>query len=282
MIKFTHDMGLRILLSILDSFWKTIFGGSIFGVPSVALSAQTMGQQVPDLTGRYFSIFLTHDMGINDQIYKWVWTDTMGINDQIYTWHGTQDIIVDFGFILENNFWRFHFWGAICGPVRPDNGTAGPWPNGQVFFNFLTHDMGINDQIYTWDGTQGIIVGFGFILFFLGGSIFGVPSVILLPKMAPEKKWRQKKNLLSGRILGKMAPQEWRFGFRKKHWDFCPTVWTYIGEDCAQRMGIWFQKKLSGISVLQSGRILGKMAPQEWTFGFRTIFRDLLSHCLGG
>ena len=70
MIKFTHDMGLRMLLSILDSFWKTIFGGSIFGVPSVALSAQTMGQQVPDLTGRYFSIFLTHDMGINDQIYK--------------------------------------------------------------------------------------------------------------------------------------------------------------------------------------------------------------------
>ena len=72
MIKFTHDMGmgLRMLLSILDSFWKTIFGGSIFGVPSVALSAQTMGQQVPDLTGRYFSSFLTHDMGINDQIYK--------------------------------------------------------------------------------------------------------------------------------------------------------------------------------------------------------------------
>ena len=83
-----------------------------------------------DLTGRYFSIFF--------------WTDDMGINDQIYTWHGTQDVIVDFGFILENNFWRFHFWGAICGPVRPDNGTAGPWPNGQVFFKFFD----------TWHGNK--------------------------------------------------------------------------------------------------------------------------------
>ena len=134
-----------------------------------------------------------------------------------------------------------------------------------------------------WDSRYYCRFWIHFVFFFFGGgSIFGVPSVILLPKMAPEKNGARKKNLLSGRILGKMAPQEWRFGFRKKHWDFCPTVRTYIGEDCAQRMGIWFQKKLSGISVLQSGRILGKMAPQEWTFGFRTIFRDLLSHCLGG
>ena len=307
MIKFTHDMGLRMLLSILDSFWKTIFGGSIFGVPSVALSAQTMGQQVPDLTGRYFSIFLTHDMGINDQIYKWVWTDTMGINDQIYTWHGTQDIIVDFGFILENNFWRFHFWGAICGPVRPDNGTAGPWPNGQVFFNFLTHDMGINDQIYTWDGTQGIIVGFGFILFFFLGSIFGVPSVILLPKMAPEKngarkkiyylgvywgRWRLKngdlvseKNtgtsvLLSGRILGKIAPKEWAFGFRKN----CQAFLSY-------NLGVYWGRWRPKNGHLVSGQFSGTCCPTVWadkaTNGtpkmdvlWQDIFQGLLSHSL--
>jgi hypothetical protein len=94
--------------------------------------------------------------------------------------------------------------------------------------------------------------------------------------MAPEKSptiWA---------YIGEDGASKMVIWFQKKNWDFCPTVWTYIGEDCAQRIGIWFQKKLSGISVLQSGRILGKMAPQEWTFGFRTIFRDLLSHCLGG
>jgi hypothetical protein len=53
-------------------------------------------------------------------------------------------------------------------------------------------------------------VGFGFILeTIFWGSIFGVPSVILLPKMAPEKNGARKKVLLSGRILGKMAPQKW-------------------------------------------------------------------------
>jgi hypothetical protein len=126
-------------------------------------------------------------------------------------------------------------------------------------------------------------VGFGFILeTIFWGSIFGVPSVILLPKMAPEKKWRQKKSPTIWAYIGEDGASKMVIWFQKKNWDFCPTVWTYIGEDCAQRIGIWFQKKLSGISVLQSGRILGKMAPQEWTFGFRTIFRDLLSHCLGG
>ena len=91
-----------------------------------------------------FCYFFTHDVEVmrrskGQVFFHFFWTDDMGINDQIYTWHGTQDVIVDFGFILENNFWRFHFWGAICGPVRPDNGTAGPWPNGQVFFNFFWH-----------------------------------------------------------------------------------------------------------------------------------------------
>ena len=308
MIKFTHDMGLRILLSILDSFWKTIFGGSIFGVPSVALSAQTMGQQVPDLTGRYFSIFLTHDMGINDQIYKWVWTDTMGINDQIYTWHGTQDIIVDFGFILENNFWRFHFWGAICGPVRPDNGTAGPWPNGQVFFNFLTHDMGINDQIYTWDGTQGIIVGFGFILFFFGGFHFWGAICNFTAQDGTWKKngarkkiyylgvywgrWRLKngdlvseKNtgtsvLLSGRILGKIAPKEWAFGFRKN----CQAFLSY-------NLGVYWGRWRPKNGHLVSGQFSGTCCPTVWadkaTNGtpkmdvlWQDIFQGLLSHSL--
>ena len=96
-----------------------------------------------------FAIFFTHDVEVvrrsNGQVFFYFfWTDDMGINDQIYTWHGTQDVIVDFGFILENNFWRFHFWGAICGPVRPDNGIAGPWPNGQVFFKFFD----------TWHGNK--------------------------------------------------------------------------------------------------------------------------------
>ena len=88
---------------------------------------------------------------------------------------------------------------------------------------------------------------------FFGGSIFGVPSVILLPKMAPEKK---------------MAPG-------KK-----TTIWAYIGEDGASRMAIWFQKK-TRTSVLLSGRILGKIAPKEWAFGFRKNCQAFLSYNLG-
>ena len=107
----------------------------------------------------------------------------------------------------------------------------------------FTHEMGLKVLLSVLDS----------FCFFFGGSIFGVPSVILLPKMAPEKNGARKKNLLSGRILGKMAPQEWRFGFRKN----------------------------TGTSVLLSGRILGKIAPKEWAFGFRKNCQAFLSYNLG-
>ena len=254
-----------------------------------------------------FCYFFTHDVEVmrrskGQVFFHFFWTDDMGINDQIYTWHGTQDVIVDFGFILENNFWRFHFWGAICGPVRPDNGTAGPWPNGQVFFNFLTHDMGINDQIYTWDGTQGIIVGFGFILFFLGGFHFWGAICNFTAQDGTWKKWRKKKKSTIWAYIGEDGASRMAIWFQKKtlgllsycldvYWGrlrpknghlvsekivrhFCPTIWAYIGEDGAPRMDIWFQDNFQGPAVPLSGRIRPQMAPQKWTCCGRTSFRD--------
>ena len=93
----------------------------------------------------------------------------------------------------------------------------------------------------------------------------------------------------------------------EKNWDFCPTVWTYIGEDCAQRIGIWFQKKCQAFlsynlgvywgrwrpknGHLVSGQFSGTCCPTVWadkaTNGtpkmdvlWQDIFQGLLSHSL--
>ena len=144
-------------------------------------------------------------------------------------------------------------------------------------------------------------------VFFLGGSIFGVPSVILLPKMAPEKngarkkiyylgvywgRWRLKngdlvseKNtgtsvLLSGRILGKIAPKEWAFGFRKN----CQAFLSY-------NLGVYWGRWRPKNGHLVSGQFSGTCCPTVWadkaTNGtpkmdvlWQDIFQGLLSHSL--
>ena len=68
-------------------------------------------------------------------------------------------------------------------------------------------------------------------------SIFGVPSIILLPKMAPEKT---------------MAPE-------KKN----PTIWAYIGEDGASRMAIWVQKKKLGLLSYCLDVYWGRLRPKN-------------------
>ena len=242
-----------------------------------------------DLTGRYFSIFF--------------WTDDMGINDQIYTWHGTQDVIVDFGFILENNFWRFHFWGAICGPVRPDNGTAGPWPNGQVFFKFFDtwHGNKWSNLQMRWDSRYycrfWIHFGNNFLGFHFWGAICNFTAQDgTWKKMAPEKKsyylgvywgrWRLKNgDLVSEKKLGllsycldvywgRLRPKNGHLVSEKIVRHFCPTIWAYIGEDGAPRMDIWFQDNFQGPAAPLSGRIRPQMAPQKWTCCGRTSFKD--------
>ena len=84
------------------------------------------------------------------------------------------------------------------------------------------------------------------------------------------QRWRPKKNwqFCSRKLSGIFVPLSGRVCAR----DFCPTIWTYIAKDGAEKMANFVPGKFSEIFVPLSGRILGKMASQEWTLGFKGNF----------